>query len=270
MLTVFLTVHPVLQALLAGMFTWGLTACGAGCVFLTKEFNRRMLAGTLGFAGGVMIAASFWSLLAPAIELSVGSSFPPLFLVLAGFFSGGLFLQVLDRALPHLHIGFPDTRSEGPPSSLQRTTKLIIAMTIHNIPEGLAVGVAFGAVAAGFPGASVAAAAVLAVGIGIQNFPEGLAISIPLHGEGYSRWKSFWYGQLSGVVEPIAALFGAAVVLIARQFLPFALAFAAGAMIFVVIEGVMPESQIDGYHDLASSGFLLGFALMMLLDVSLA
>lgn len=191
MMTFFLSLHPLLQALLAGMFTLGLTALGSASVFVTKEFNRRMLAGTLGFAGGVMIAASFWSLLVPAIELAVEYPFPPLLLVLAGFFSGCFFLQVLNRALPHLHIGFPDTMKEGPQTSLHRTSLLIIAMTIHNIPEGLAVGVAFGAVAAGIPGASVAAAGVLALGIGIQNFPEGLAVSIPLHGEGYSQWRSF-------------------------------------------------------------------------------
>ncbi|MBK5190971.1 MAG: ZIP family metal transporter, partial [Methanosarcinales archaeon] len=228
----------------------------------------KVLDWMLGFAGGVMIAASFWSLLAPAIEMSGGVDLPVWFPAAAGFLIGGAFLRVVDKVLPHLHIGFPIEEAEGIKTTWQRSTLLILAITLHNIPEGLAVGVAFGAVAAGLPSATLAAAIALAIGIGIQNFPEGLAVSMPLRREGMSRLRSFWYGQLSGIVEPVAGVIGAAAVIFARPLLPYALGFAAGAMIFVVVEEVIPESQRGGNADLATMGAMIGFAVMMILDVA--
>ena len=224
----------------------------------------------LGFAGGVMIAASYWSLLAPAIEMSEGKDIPAWLPAVVGFLMGGIFLRVIDKVLPHLHIGFPAEEAEGVNASWRRSTLLVLAITLHNIPEGLAVGVAFGALAVGLPSASFGAAVALAIGIGIQNLPEGLAVSMPLRREGMSRRKSFWYGQLSAIVEPIAAVIGAAAVIIAQPILPYALAFAAGAMIFVVIEEVIPEAQRGGNTDLATMSGMIGFAVMMLLDVALS
>jgi ZIP family zinc transporter len=265
----FQNLHPVIQALLATCFTWAMTAMGAALVFTIKGVNRRLLDAMLGFAGGVMIAASYWSLLAPAIAMSQGKSIPAWVPAVVGFLLGGIFLRGVDKVLPHLHLGFPTAEAEGVKTSWQRSTLLILAITLHNIPEGLAVGVAFGALAAGLPSASLGAAVALAIGIGIQNFPEGLAVSMPLRREGMSRRKSFWYGQLSAVVEPIAGIIGAAAVIIAQPILPYALAFAAGAMIFVVIEEVVPEAQRGGNADLATMGGMVGFAVMMLLDVAL-
>jgi len=262
-------VHPVLQALYGTIFTWFLTALGAAGVFFAKEIDKKVLDGMLGFAAGVMIAASFWSLLAPAIEMSKGTRVPPYIPAVVGFLLGGVFLRVVDKILPHLHLGLPISEAEGIKTSLQRSVLLILAITIHNIPEGLAVGVAFGAVASDLPSASFTAAVALAIGIGIQNFPEGLAVSMPLRREGLSRGKSFWWGQLSGVVEPVAGVLGAAVVIVARPLLPYALAFAAGAMIFVVVEELIPESQRGGNTDIATMGAMIGFAVMMLLDVAL-
>ncbi|MGQ9788085.1 MAG: ZIP family metal transporter [Candidatus Hadarchaeaceae archaeon] len=264
----FQNFHPLFQALLATIFTWGLTALGAAGVFFIKEFNRKIMDTMLGLAAGIMISASFWSLLLPAIELSVEDGFPSWFPAAVGFFSGGIFLLIIDRILPHLHLGFPDERTEGVKTTWRRTTLLILAITLHNFPEGLAVGVAFGAAAAGLPFATLAGAISLAIGIGIQNFPEGLAVSLPLRREGMSRLRSFWYGQLSAVVEPVAAVIGAAAVIVARSILPYALAFAAGAMIFVVIEELVPESQTGGNSDLATIGVILGFVVMMILDVA--
>jgi len=261
--------HPVLQALLATCFTWAMTAAGAAVVFTAKDISRRVLDAMLGFAAGVMIAASYWSLLAPAIEMSEGKGIPSWLPAVIGFLVGGLFLRLIDKMLPHLHIGFPTEEAEGVKTAWRRSTLLVLAITLHNIPEGLAVGVAFGALAAGFPSVSLGAAIALAIGIGIQNFPEGLAISLPLRREGLSRRKSFWYGQLSGVVEPIAGVIGAATVIVAQPILPYALAFAAGAMIFVVIEELVPEAQRGGNTDLATMGGMVGFAIMMLLDVAL-
>jgi ZIP family zinc transporter len=269
MLNVIQNLHPVIQALIATLFTWAMTALGAATVFAAKDVSRKALDWMLGFAGGVMIAASYWSLLAPAIEMSAGAALPVWFPAAAGFLVGGVFLRGIDRILPHLHIGYPIEEAEGIKTSWQRSTLLILAITLHNIPEGLAVGVAFGAVVAGFPSATLAAAIVLAVGIGIQNFPEGLAVSMPLRREGMSRLKSFWYGQLSGIVEPVAGVIGAAAVILARPLLPYALGFAAGAMIFVVVEEVVPESQRGGNADLATMGAMIGFAVMMVLDVAL-
>jgi ZIP family zinc transporter len=263
----FVELHPVLQAFLATLFTWGMTAAGAALVFFGRELSRKTLDGMLGFAAGVMIAASFWSLLAPAIEMSENMGQPGWLPAVIGFLLGGAFLRLVDRLLPHLHIGFPMSEAEGVKTKWQRTTLLVLAITLHNIPEGLAVGVAFGAVAYGLPSATLAGAVALAIGLGIQNFPEGTAVSMPLRREGISKGRSFWYGQLSGMVEPVAGVLGALFVLIARPVLPYALAFAAGAMIFVVVEEVIPESQRGGNTDFATLGAILGFAVMMFLDV---
>lgn len=260
--------HPVAQAFLATCFTWLMTALGAAAVFMSKDVSRRVLDGLLGLAAGVMIAASFWSLLAPAIEMSEGGAFPAWFPATAGFVIGGVFLRGTDRLLPHLHLDLPAEEAEGLKTAWRRSTLLILAITMHNIPEGLAIGVAFGAVAAGLPFATVPAAVALAIGIGLQNFPEGLAVSMPLRREGMSRLKSFWYGQLSAVVEPVAAVIGAAAVVVAQPILPYALGFAAGAMIFVVVEEVVPESQRGGNTDLATMGAMVGFVVMMVLDVA--
>ena len=222
-------------------FTWGMTAFGASFVFFSREPNRKLRDGMLGFAAGVMIAVSYWSLLAPAIEMSEGRTLPWL-PAASGFLLGSSFIWALDKLLPHLHLGLPLEKAEGVKTSLHRSVLLVLAITLHNIPEGLAVGVAFGALGTGFPGASFSGAVALALGIGIQNFPEGLAVSMPLRGEGFSRLRSFWYGQLSAVVEPVAALLGVLAVSTFHPLLPYALAFAAGAMIFVVIEEVIPES----------------------------
>ncbi len=258
---------PMIQALVGTCFTWGLTALGAGIVFFFRSINRQVLDGMLGFAAGVMIAASYWSLLAPAIEMAEGSALPAWVPATVGFLLGGAFLWGVDAILPHLHPGFDEP--EGLPTSWRRSVLLVLAITLHNFPEGLAVGVAFGSVAADLPAASLGAAIALALGIGIQNFPEGAAVSVPLRREGMSRLKSFWYGQLSGTVEPIAGVLGAAAVLFIKPILPYALAFAAGAMIYVVVEELIPESQIESITDIATIGAMLGFATMMTLDVAL-
>ncbi len=268
-MTWFVSLHPVVQALLATLFTWGMTALGAALVFFTKNVSRKVLDVMLGFAGGVMIAASYWSLLAPAIEMSEGLgswAFAP---AAVGFVLGAVFLRLVDMYLPHLHLFMPTSQAEGVKTDWKRSTLLVMAITLHNIPEGLAVGVAFGAVAAGLPSATLAGAIALAIGIGIQNFPEGTAVSVPLRREGMTRSRAFIYGQLSGVVEPIAGVIGAAAVLAARPILPYALAFAAGAMIFVVVEELVPESQSSGNGDIATMGLIFGFAVMMSLDVAL-
>jgi ZIP family zinc transporter len=261
--------NPIAQALIATCFTWGVTALGAATVFLTRQIERRLLDGMLGFAGGVMIAASFWSLLAPAIELAEQDGGPAWAPAVVGFLLGGAFLRGMDMVLPHLHIGAPVMEAEGIKTTWRRSVLLIMAITLHNIPEGLAVGVAFGAVANGVPSASFAAAVALAIGIGLQNFPEGLAVALPLRREGMSPLRSFWYGQLSAVVEPIAGVLGALAVTVARPILPYALSFAAGAMIFVVVEEVIPESHAGHHADLATLCTMVGFAVMMVLDVAL-
>ncbi len=229
--------------------------------------NRAFLDGMLGFTGGVMVAASFWSLLAPGIEMSSGEGFVKVIPAAVGFGLGALFIFGLDKVLPHLHINFK--KPEGVKTPWHRSTLLVLAITLHNIPEGLAVGVLFGGVAAGLPEASIAGAVVLAMGIGIQNFPEGVAVSMPMRRHGLSRWKSFMYGQSSAIVEPIAAVIGALAVTFFTPILPYALAFAAGAMIFVVVEEVIPETQQDKYTDIATLGFIGGFIVMMTLDVAL-
>ena len=265
----FSSLHPVWQALLATCFTWGVTALGAALVFFFKTINRRVLDGMLGFAAGVMIAASYWSLLAPAIEMAEASGGAAWIPAVVGFLAGGLFLWGVDKVLPHLHLGLPMNQAEGLHTTWKRSILLVLAITLHNIPEGLAVGVAFGALKYGLSSANLAGALALALGIGIQNFPEGAAVSVPLRREGLSRLKSFWFGQLSGIVEPIAGVFGAAAVLLMKPILPYALSFAAGAMIFVVVEQLIPESQSEKHTDIATGGAMLGFAVMMLLDVAL-
>lgn len=270
MLEAIKNIHPILQALIAGIFTWSITAIGAACVFATKTVSQKVLDAMLGFAAGVMIAASFWSLLAPAIAMSEGQRLASWIPAASGFLLGTIFLRLIDKVLPHLHIGAPIEEAEGVKTSWNKSLLLVAAITLHNIPEGLAVGVAFGAVAAGFPSATLPAAIALAIGIGIQNFPEGFAVSVPLRREGMPRLKSFWFGQLSAVVEPIAAVIGAWAVLWAKPALPYAMAFAAGAMIFVVVEEVIPESQRNGHTDLATAGTIIGFLIMMILDVALS
>ncbi len=260
--------HPLFQAFVSGIFTWGLTALGAALVFAAKGFSQKIFDSLLGFAAGVMIAASFWSLLDPAIEMSIHSGMIPWLPAASGFLLGTIFLRAIDKLLPHLHLGFPTAEAEGIKTSWHRSVLLVLAITIHNIPEGLAVGVAIGAAASGLPDTTLTAAIALVFGIGIQNIPEGLAVSVSLRREKMSKLKSFWYGQLSAVVEPIAAVLGAAAVLWARPLLPYALGFAAGAMIFVVVEEVIPESQRNGYTDLATAGTVLGFLSMMILDVA--
>lgn len=265
----FPTLNPIAQALVGTGFTWFVTALGASAVFFFKSINRRILDGMLGFAAGVMIAASFWSLLAPAIEMAADSGVAAWAPALVGFMLGGGFLWAVDQILPHLHLGYPTSEAEGLKTSWQRSILLVLAITLHNIPEGLAVGVAFGALGANIPSATLAGAIALTIGIGIQNFPEGTAVAVPLRREGVGLFKSFWYGQISGMVEPVAGVLGAAAVLLIRPLLPYALAFAAGAMIYVVVEELIPESQLEKHPHVATFGTMLGFAVMMALDVGL-
>jgi ZIP family zinc transporter len=261
--------NPIAQALLATCFTWFLTALGSALVFAFKAIKPKVLNGMLGFAAGVMVAASFWSLLLPAIKMSEEFGDIVWLPAVAGFLLGGAFLMGIDKLLPHLHLGLEMKDMEGLHTQLQRSILLVLAITLHNIPEGLAVGVAFGALKADLPSATLGGAVALAFGIGIQNFPEGTAVSVPLRREGLSRLKCFWYGQLSGIVEPAAGVIGAVAVILMRPVLPYALAFAAGAMIFVVVEELIPESQQGKDTDVSTIGALLGFTVMMLLDVAL-
>ncbi len=269
MTTVLAGFSPVIQALLATCFTWGVTALGAASVFTSRGISRRLLDGLLGFTAGVMIAASYWSLLAPAIAISEGGALPAWVPAVTGFVLGAGLLRGIDMILPHLHRGLATSQAEGIHTTWKRTLLLILAITLHNFPEGLAVGVAFGAAGAGIPSASLAGAIALAIGIGLQNFPEGIAVAMPLRREGFSPLRSFWYGQMSAVVEPIAGVLGAGLVMLMQPILPYALSFAAGAMIFVVVEDVIPESQSGGHTDIATMGAIFGFAVMMLLDVAL-
>jgi zinc transporter, ZIP family len=261
---------PVMQALIATIFTWGITAAGAAIVLFTKEVNQKFMDSMLGFAAGVMIAASFWSLLAPGLEMAEELGHTPWLTAVVGFMGGGIFMRLTDKFLPHLHPGLEIEKSEGVKTSWQRSTLLVLAITLHNIPEGLAVGVAFGAVAANLPSATIGGAIALAIGIGIQNFPEGTAVSMPLRREGMGKWKSFFMGQASGIVEPIAGVIGALFVLRMQNILPYALCFAAGAMIFVVVEELIPESQRNESNiDLVTMATMVGFSIMMVLDVAL-
>jgi len=268
-LNLFSRINPVIQALLGTAFTYAMTALGAAGVFLGRDINRKWLDAMMGFAAGVMIAASYFSLLAPAIDLSGSMGVPLWFPAVAGFLAGGAFLLLVDRLLPHLHPG--ERKPEGVKSSWQRSVLLVFAITLHNIPEGLAVGVAFGAAAAGIEGSTLSSAIALALGIGIQNFPEGMAVSMPLRAENISRKKAFMLGQFSGLVEPVAAVIGAWAVMSMRGLLPYALAFAAGAMIYVVAEELIPEAKRSAgdHSDVPTISVLLGFAVMMLLDVAL-
>ena len=265
----FLDSSPVVQALIATCFTWFMTAAGSAVVFFFKSINRKVLNAMLGFAAGVMIAASFWSLLAPAIEMASEYSLPGWIPAVVGFLLGGAFLWGIDRVLPHLHLGLPIEEAEGISTQWRRSVLLVLAITLHNFAEGLAVGVAFGALGADLPAATLAGAIALGIGIGIQNFPEGAAVSVPLRREGLTRTRAFMYGQASGMVEPIAGVLGAAAVLLMRPILPYALAFAAGAMIYVVVEELIPEAQQGSDTDTSTIGAMIGFALMMALDVAL-
>jgi ZIP family zinc transporter len=265
----FSGLSPISQALVAGLFTWGVTALGAAVVFFTSSVSRRLLDLSLGFAAGVMIAASFWSLLAPSIALAGEMGVTPWLPAVVGFLLGGAVIRVADALLPHLHLFKPLGEAEGAHTKWNRSILLVVAITLHNIPEGLAIGVSFGAAGAGLSTATLGAAIALAIGIGLQNAPEGTAIALPLRGEGLTRFRAWWYGQLSAAVEPVAAVIGAAGVLLMRPILPYALAFAAGAMIFVVIEEVIPESQSGGNTDGATLASMVGFVIMMTLDVAL-
>ncbi|HID75356.1 MAG TPA: ZIP family metal transporter [Planctomycetaceae bacterium] len=264
----FANCDPVVQAFLATLFTWLVTALGAAVVFLAKAPSRKLLDAMLGMAAGVMIAASYWSLLAPAIEMAEDGPLPAWIPATVGFLAGGAFLWLIDKLLPHLHPG--TTKPEGVHTAWRRTTLLVLAITLHNFPEGLAIGVAFGAVAYGLESATLGAAIALAIGIGLQNFPEGTAVSMPLRRDGFSRFKAFAYGQASAMVEPVAGVLGAAAVGLAQPLLPYALAFAAGAMIYVVVEELIPESQgSEEATDVATISAMAGFAVMKVLDVAL-
>jgi len=272
MLVWFSSLSALNQALLAGLFTWSITALGAATVVFVKTINQKLLDSMLGFAAGVMLAASFWSLLDPSIELARGLGMIPWVPAVVGFILGGAFLWIADQLIPHIHPGVPGALPEGPASTWHRTTLLVTAITLHNIPEGLAVGVAFGAVASGIEldgTVTLASAIALAVGIGLQNFPEGIAVAMPIRAHGLSKFMSFWYGQLSAIVEPMAAVLGAVAVVTFAPILPYALSFAAGAMIYVVIEELIPESHAHGNEDLATISALIGFLVMMTLDVAL-
>lgn len=271
----FLSLSPIWQAFIAGLFTWGCTILGSSFVYFFKSVNRKLLDSMMGFAAGVMVAASFWSLLAPSLEYAKADYGSLAWLPAAiGFLTGGAFIRAIDYIVPHLHLSKPIEEAEGAyqlKKGLSKSALLFLAITIHNIPEGLAIGVTFGALATQVPGidASVMGAIGLAIGIGLQNIPEGSSLALPIRAEGNSRNKAFWYGAMSAVVEPIAAVIGAAFVLSMTAILPYALAFAAGAMIFVVVEELIPESQTHNNTDIATLSLMLGFVVMMVLDVSL-
>lgn len=273
----FVELSPAVQTLLATLFTWGMTAAGAGLVFTAKRVNQRVMDAMLGFAGGVMIAASFWSLLEPAIEMAESGPLPSWIPAAVGFMTGGFFLWGVDKLLPHLHPALSQTGSDSGkrgaegrnPDSYRRSTLLVLAITLHNIPEGFAIGVAFGTMALNGDMSQLIGAVTLAIGMGLQNFPEGTSVSMPLRREGMSRGRAFWYGQLSGFVEPVSALLGLWLVSLIQPLLPYALAFAAGAMVFVVAEEVIPGSQENGNKDLAAIWLMIGFTVMMALDVAL-
>ncbi len=265
----FAALNAVLQALLATMFTWVLAAAGAATVFVIRSIDRRILDSMMGFAAGVMIAAGFWSLLLPAMAVNEGTGGGPWLPVTIGFAAGGAFLLALDRVLPHLHLGFPREAAEGVDAPWKRSVLVVLAMALHNVPEGLAVGIVFGAVAGGVPGATIGGAVALAIGIAVQNVPEGACVAVPLRREGMRARRAFWYGHISGAVEPVAGMIGAAVVLLVPPLIPYALGFVAGGMFFVVVEEVIPESQLARHTDFATAFTLVGFIVMMLLDLAL-
>lgn len=263
-MTWFENLSPVIQTLIATTFTWGITALGALVVCFFKEMNRKALDTILGFSAGVMIAASFWSLIAPAIELSSELGYIEWILPAIGFILGGIFVLLSDEFLDKVL----SKKSLKNTVSLKRSILLVSAITIHNIPEGMAIGVAFGGIASGVPGMTEIGALMLAIGIGIQNFPEGAAVALPLRSEGFSRFKSFMIGQASALVEPISAMIGAVLVIYVRSIMPFLLAFAAGAMIIVVARELLPESVKEN-KNLSTIGVIVGFVIMMFLDVTL-
>lgn len=267
MLDKILSLNPIVQAGIATLFTWGVTAIGASLVYFFKKINKNLMDGMLGFAAGVMIAASFFSLIAPAIDMAENLNLIPWLTTFLGFFSGGLLLFIGDKVYDIYEKRHP--QSEDKKFSMKRCFMLVCSITLHNIPEGMAVGVAFGSVVYGLEGATLAAAWTLALGIGLQNFPEGTAVSMPLKREGLSRNKSFFIGQLSGIVEPIAGIIGAVLVMKVQILLPFLLSFAAGAMIYVVVEELIPESQTNKKKDLMALFTLIGFSVMMILDIAL-
>lgn len=269
MINKILSLNPILQAMLATLFTWSITAIGASFVYFFKKINKNIMDGMLGFAGGVMIAASFFSLIAPAVTMAENLDLIPWLVVFIGFFSGGLLLFIGDKIYDIYEKKHPKKIHETKKTSMKRCFMLISSITLHNIPEGMAVGVAFGSIVYGLEGATLAAAWTLALGIGLQNFPEGTAVSMPLRRDGFSRNKAFFLGQLSGIVEPIAGVIGALLVIKVRILLPFLLAFAAGAMIYVVVEELIPESQTNKKKDLMAMFTLIGFSIMMILDIAL-
>lgn len=263
-------ISPIMLAFLATLFTWGVTALGSSVVFFFKKINKTVMDGMLGFAAGVMIAASFWSLLSPAIEMAQNLNLNTWLITFLGFFSGGLLLFISDNIYKYYMKQHPKKKNESKEKSFKRCLMLIFSITLHNIPEGLAVGVAFGSLSYDLTGSTLAAALTLALGIGLQNFPEGSAVSIPLRREGYSRTKAFFYGQMSGAVEPIAGVIGALLVMKVRLLLPFLLAFAAGAMIYVVVQELIPESQTNKQKDIMALFTIIGFSIMMIMDVALS
>jgi ZIP family zinc transporter len=265
-----LLANPLVQVLLATCFTWFMTGLGASTVFLTKNVGRRLLDASLGFAAGVMISVSFFSLLLPAATIYTAPNVPQWFPVIFGFLLGALFLGVSDRLLPHVHPGAPCAEAEGIHTTWKRNRLLVLAMVLHHIPEGLAIGVAFAAAALSYNPYSLMAAITLAIGMGIHNFPEGMAVAMPMRAEGKSALKSFWYGQLSGVFEPLSAFLGFVLVAVFQPLLPYALGFAAGAMIYVAVEELIPECQRGNHTDLATFSLILGFALMMGLNIGLS
>ncbi|MFA5794204.1 MAG: ZIP family metal transporter [Candidatus Brocadiia bacterium] len=268
MLETFTSLSPMSQVLIATAFTWGMTALGASLVFITKSVNRQFMNGMLGFAAGVMIAASIWSLLDPAIQMSRSGPLPAWLPAAIGFTVGVLAISSIDRILPHLHIGLPEVKAEGIKTHWRQSVLLMLAITLHNFPEGLAIGVVFGGMASGAPAAALPLALILTLGLGIQNIPEGMAISFPLHRQGMTRGRSFWYGQLSALTEPLGGVIGVVAVTMVNSLLPYAFGFAAGAMMFVVVEELIPESQQDDHPDIATLGTMAGFLVMMILDVA--
>lgn len=263
MINWFISLNPVIQALIATIFTWSITCLGASLVFFFKNMNKFAADAMLGFAGGVMIAASFWSLLDPAITMASNLHMIVWLTIFIGFFCGGILLFIGDKIFEKYSI---KTRKQ---DNIKRIIMLISSITLHNIPEGLVVGVAFGSIVYGLEGSNLLTAWLLAIGIGLQNFPEGTAVSVPLMREGMSRKKAFFYGQLSGIVEPISGVIGALLVLKIRTILPFLLSFAAGAMIYVVVQEIIPESQTNKRKDLMALFTIIGFSIMMILDIAL-
>ena len=268
MINEIINLNPIIQAFIAGLFTYSITALGASLVYFFKNINKNLMDGMLGFAAGVMISASFFSLINPAITMSESLNLTPWIIVTIGFISGGLLLFIGDKIYDIYENKHP-IKKHNKKENLKRSLMLMLSITLHNIPEGMAIGVAFGSVIYGIEGASIIAAWTLALGIGLQNFPEGTAISMPLRREGFTRNKAFFLGQLSGIVEPISSVIAAILVIKIRTLLPFLLSFAAGAMIYVVVEELIPESQTNKKKDVMALFTLIGFSVMMILDITL-